>query len=132
MTHRHPDDTPRAPRVLVVDDSSQLRRCVCRALERAGLTVVGEAADGVQALAQAASQRPDVVLMDLRMPRMDGIRATRALRAQHPGTPVVLWTADSDAHLGGAVREAGAHAGLPKGVCTADLVATLRRICAAQ
>jgi DNA-binding NarL/FixJ family response regulator len=119
-------------RVLVVDDSPHLRRCVCRALDRAGLTVVGEAADGEQALAKAAEQRPDVVLMDLRMPKMDGIRATRALRAQQPETPVLLWTGDSDANIGAAVREAGARAGVPKGIRTPELVAILLRICAAH
>ena len=125
-------DTSSGTRVLVVDDSHFLRRCVCQALDRAGLTVVGEAADGEQALAKAAEQRPDVVLMDLRMPKMDGIRATRALHAQQPETPVVLWTGDSDVNIGAAVREAGAHAGVPKGIRTAELVATLLRICAAH
>jgi len=125
-----PTGTPHGLRVLVVDDSPELRDSVKGALERAGLTVVGEAADGVQALAQAAAQRPDVVLMDLRMPRMDGIVATRALRVQQPGTPVVLWTGDGDVQLDGAVREAGAYAGLSKGVRLTELVATLRRTCA--
>lgn len=125
-------DTSGGTRVLVVDDSPYLRRCVCLALDRAGLTVVGEAADGEQALAKAAEQRPDVVLMDLRMPKMDGIRATRALRAQQPETPVLLWTGDSDVNIGAAVREAGARAGVPKGIRTAELVATLLRICAAH
>jgi CheY-like chemotaxis protein len=119
--------TPRGLRVLLVDDSPELRDCIKGALERAGLTVVGEAADGLQALAQAAAQRPDVVLMDLRMPGMDGIVATRALRLQQPDTPVVLWTGDGDA-LDGAVRESGAYAGLSKGVRLSELVATLRRI----
>ena len=122
--------TPQCLRVLVVDDSPELRHSVRGALERAGLTVVGEAADRAQALAQAAEQQPDVVLMDLRMPGMDGVLATRALHLQQPGTPVVLWTGDSDAHLDGAVREAGAYAGLSKGIRISELVATLRRICA--
>jgi CheY-like chemotaxis protein len=125
-----PTRTPHGLRVLVVDDCPELRVSVKGALERAGLTVVGEAADGVQALAQAAEQRPDVILMDLRMPRMDGIVATRALRALQPGTPVLLWTGDGDVQLDGAVREAGAYAGLSKGVRLTELVATLRRICA--
>jgi DNA-binding NarL/FixJ family response regulator len=129
MTHEDVDHSD-GTRVLVVDDSSLLRRRVCQALNRAGLTVVGEAADGEQALVKAAEQRPDVILMDLRMPKMDGIRATRALRAQQPDTPVLLWTGDTDANIGIAVREAGARAGVPKGIRTAELVATLLRICA--
>src|SRR5262245_9413876 len=121
-------DSSRAARVLVVDDSPYLRRCVCQALDRAGLMVVGEAADGEQALAKAVEQRPDVILMGLRMPRMDGIRATRALRERLPETPVLLWTGDSDVNICAAVREAGARAGVAKGVHTAELVATLLRI----
>ena len=64
-------------RVLLVDDSPWLRQRVRAALERAGLVVVGEAADGAQALTQAAAHHPDLVLMDLCMPGMDGIQATQ-------------------------------------------------------
>ncbi len=117
-------------RVLVVDDSAWLRQSIRVALERAGLIVVGEAADGGQALAQAEAQRPDVVLMDLRMPGMDGIETTRALRQRQPGTYVVLWTGEDDAQLASAIRESGADAGVAKGVCTVDLIATLQETCA--
>jgi hypothetical protein len=76
LAHASSDTAPAtALRVVVVDDSQMLRTRVRLALERAGLTVVGEAADGAQALTQAAAHHPDVVLMDLRMPRMDGIQA---------------------------------------------------------
>jgi DNA-binding NarL/FixJ family response regulator len=122
-------DTAAPLRVLVVDDSPWLRQSIRVALENAGLVVVGEAADGAQALAEAAAQRPDVVLMDLRMPGMDGIQATRTLRRQQPQTSVVLWTGQDDAHLASAIRNSGAHAGVAKGVCTTDLVATLRAAC---
>jgi DNA-binding NarL/FixJ family response regulator len=119
-------------RVLVVDDSAWLRQSIRIALERAGLIVVGEAADGDQALTQAAEQRPDVVLMDLRMPGMDGIETTRALRRRQPGTQVVLWTGEDDAQLASAIRKSGARAGVAKGVCTVELVATLQEACAAR
>jgi DNA-binding NarL/FixJ family response regulator len=113
-------------RVLLVDDSPWLRQRVRAALERAGLVVVGEAADGAQALAQATVHRPDVVLMDLCMPGMDGIQATRALRRQQPTIRVVLWTGRDDTQLASAMRCSGAHAGLPKGVRTGELIAALR------
>ncbi len=119
-------DTAAPLRVLVVDDCPQLRETIRVALENAGLMVVGEACDGAEALAEAAVQRPDVVLMDLAMPRMDGIQATRTLRRQQPHTPVVLWTGQDDAYLAAAIRSSGAHAGVPKGVGTVDLVAALR------
>jgi DNA-binding NarL/FixJ family response regulator len=112
-------------RVLLVDDNAWLRHSLREALELAGLIVVGEAADGGQALTQAAIHHPDLVLMDLSMPGMDGIHATQALHQQQPATPVVLWTGASDTQLAKAVRQAGAQAGLPKGVSTAELIATL-------
>jgi DNA-binding NarL/FixJ family response regulator len=133
MAHASSDTAPAtALRVVVVDDSQALRTRVRLALEWAGLTVVGEAADGAQALTQAAAHHPDVVLMDLRMPRMDGIQATRILRRQQPDTPVVLWTGDDDAQLASAIGESGAHAGVAKGIGTVQLVATLRGVCDAQ
>jgi DNA-binding NarL/FixJ family response regulator len=113
-------------RVLLVDDSPWLRQRVRAALERAGLVVVGEAADGAQALAQATAHRPDVVLMDLCMPGMDGIQATRTLRRQQPKIRVVLWTGRDDTQLASAMRRSGAHAGLSKGVRTGELIAALR------
>ena len=118
-----------ALRVLVVDDSAQLRERVCLALAQAGLTVVGEACDGAHALAQAAAQRSDVILMDVSMPGMDGIQATRAVRRRYPETRVVLWSGDTDDQLADAVWHSGAHAGLVKGIRTSELIATLRRVC---
>jgi DNA-binding NarL/FixJ family response regulator len=117
-------------RVLVVDDSPWLRQTIRVALENAGLTVVAEAANGAQALAQAAEHQPDVILMDLGMPGMDGIQATRTLRREQPRTPVVLWTGQDDQKLASAIRSSGACAGVAKGVCMVDLIATLRRACA--
>ena len=132
MTHGSTGTTATALQVLVVDDSQAQRTRVRSALERAGLTVVGEAEDGAQALIQAAAHHPDVVLMDLCMPRMDGVQATRILRRQQPDTPVVLWTGDDDAQLEGAVSKSGAQAGIPKGIGTVELVATLQEACVAQ
>jgi CheY-like chemotaxis protein len=131
MTHGSTGTAATALQVLVVDDSQAQRTRIRSALEQAGLTVVGEAEDGAQALTQAAAHHPDVVLMDLRMPRMDGVQATRILRRQQPDTPVVLWTGD-DAQLDRAVCTSGAQVGIPKHIGTVELVATLRDACAAQ
>ena len=131
MTHGSTGTTATALQVLVVDDSQAQRTRVRSALEGAGLTVVGEAEDGAQALNQAAEHHPDVVLMDLCMPRMDGVQATRILRRQQPDMPVVLWTGD-DAQRERAVCTSGAQAGIPKDIGTVELVATLREACAAQ
>jgi CheY-like chemotaxis protein len=130
MTHGSINSAATGLQVLVVDDSQAQRTRVRWVLERAGLTVVGEAEDGAQALTQAAAHHPDVVLMDLCMPRMDGVQATRILRRQQPDTPVVLWTGDDDAQFDRAVATSGAQVGIPKGVDTDKLVATLRDVCA--
>jgi CheY-like chemotaxis protein len=133
MAHVSTDTATATPlRVLVADDSEALRKRVRAELEEAGLAVVGEAADGAQALTQAAAHHPDVVLMDLCMPRMDGIQATRTLRLQQPDTHVVLWTGDDNAQLDRAIRKSGAQVGIPKGIRTVELVATLRAVCDAQ
>ena len=93
--------------------------------------MVGEAEDGAQALSEAAAHHPDVVLMDLRMPRMDGVQATRILRRQREHTRgVVDW--DDDAQLERAVCNSGAQVGIPKDIGTVELVATLQDACTAQ
>jgi DNA-binding NarL/FixJ family response regulator len=125
-------DAVTALRVLVVDDCASMRERVRWALERAGMTVVGEAADGAEALTQAAACHPDVILMDLHMPRMDGIEATRNLRRQRPRTRVVLWTGESDEQLASAMHHSGADAGVLKGTRTIELVAALRSVCGAD
>ncbi|MDX6741936.1 response regulator transcription factor [Actinocorallia sp. A-T 12471] len=88
--------------LLVVDDE-ELTRAGLRTLLSAkpGLTVVGEAADGVDALALAERLRPDVVLMDVRMPRMDGIEATRRIREEVPDPPkiVIITTFENDEYV---------------------------------
>jgi DNA-binding NarL/FixJ family response regulator len=109
-------------RVVVVDDQELVRSGFALILERAGLEVVGEAADGLEALDLVAGVRPDVVLMDVRMPRLDGIEATRRIVEAHPATKVLaLTTFDLDEYVYAAVR-AGASGFLLKDVSPADLV----------
>ena len=84
-------------RVLLVDDHRLVRAGLMSLLATAANgEVVGEAADGAQALEQVAATSPDVVLMDLSMPVMDGVTATRALRTRHPETRVVVLSSFSD------------------------------------
>ncbi|MFW3170811.1 response regulator [Geodermatophilus sp. CPCC 206100] len=92
-------------RVLVVDDHPVVRGGLVGWLDaQEDLTVVGEAGDGLEALALVAAEAPDVVLMDLRMPRMDGVTATERIGAAHPGVRVlVLTTYDTDADIVRAV-----------------------------
>jgi DNA-binding NarL/FixJ family response regulator len=84
-------------RVLAVDDQRVVREGLAMLLGLLpGVEVVGTAADGEEALAAAAKLQPDVILMDLRMPRMDGVEATRKLRAYHPAIKVVVLTTYAD------------------------------------
>jgi DNA-binding NarL/FixJ family response regulator len=109
-------------RVVVADDQDLVRAGFSLILERNGVEVVGEARDGVEAVAVVADTRPDVVLMDIRMPRLDGIEATRRITSQLPGCRVlVLTTFDLDEYVYAAVR-AGASGFLLKDVPPPDLV----------
>lgn len=110
-------------RVLVVDDQALFREALVMLLGTHGeVTVVGEAADGDAALRAVAEHRPDVVLMDLHMPVLDGVATTRRLRVEHPGVRVVvLTTFDDDEDVFAAVR-AGALGYLLKDVSSARLV----------
>ncbi len=115
-------------RVLIVDDHSLFRSGLARLLAAHGLEVVGEAADGVEALACALRTQPDIVLMDLRMPHCDGLAATRLLRERMPNVKVVILTAsDDDEDLFAAIR-AGAHGYLLKNVAPDELVRLLEGI----
>ncbi|MFE2111412.1 response regulator [Kitasatospora sp. NPDC059463] len=88
---------PVVTRVLVADDQTVVREGIVMLLGLLpGIEVVGSAADGEEAVALVARHRPDVVLMDLRMPRCDGVEATRRIRAGHPGTEVVVLTTYAD------------------------------------
>lgn len=116
-------------RVLVVDDQD-LVRAGLRGLLRAtsGFDVVGECADGADVPAAVAELAPDVVLMDVRMPGVDGVAATAALRAVADAPPVlVLTTFDDDEVLAAALR-AGAAGFLLKGVPTEDLQRAVRTV----
>jgi DNA-binding NarL/FixJ family response regulator len=114
-------------RVLVVDDQALVRAGFRMILEaHDDMDVVGEAADGRQAVALARAHAPDVILMDVRMPGMDGIEATRAVVAEQPATRVlVLTTFDLDEYVYDALR-AGASGFLLKDVARDDLLAAVR------
>jgi DNA-binding NarL/FixJ family response regulator len=116
--------------VLLADDQALVREGFRLILELEGFDVVGEAADGAEAVALARELRPDVALMDLRMPGVDGIEATREIvRAGLPTRVLVLTTFDIDEHVLDALR-AGASAFLLKDVGRRDLVAAVRTVAA--
>jgi DNA-binding NarL/FixJ family response regulator len=116
-------------RVLLVDDQPLVRAGVRAVLESAGIEVVAEAAEGAEALHRAREAKPDVVVMDLRMPRMDGVEATRLLRADPSLSGVrvlVLTTFDGDENVLHAVR-AGADGFLSKTAEPDELIDAVER-----
>lgn len=118
-------------RVLLVDDQSMLRlgfRMVLGAED--GIEVVGEAGDGAAGLAMTKALQPDVVLMDVRMPGVDGIEATRRIIAEAPGARVIILTTfDLDEYAFAALR-AGASGFLLKDARPPELVAAIRSVAA--
>jgi DNA-binding NarL/FixJ family response regulator len=120
---------PSPIRVLVADDQELVRAGFCVILEAAeGISVVGEASNGADAVAAVAAQRPDVVLMDIRMPGMDGLEATRLITGGGPeaGPKVVMLTTfDLDDYVYEALRS-GASGFLLKDAPRSDLIAAVR------
>lgn len=116
-----PDSTPSARRVLVAEDEALIRLDLVEMLSEEGYTVVGEAADGQQAVEQAERLCPDLVIMDVKMPKMDGIDAASII-AERRIAPVVILTAFSQRELVERARDAGAMAYLVKPFGRKDLV----------
>lgn len=119
------------PRVLLADDHGAIREGLRIMLEAHGIDVVGEAADGAVAVRNAAALRPDVVLMDLRMPGVDGVDATREIVASGAAAVLVLTSFDEDELVEGALR-AGAAGFLLKTTDAATLVDAVRRVAAGE
>lgn len=114
-------------RILITDDQAMVRSGLRMILEsESDFEVVDEAADGAQAVRIARREKPDVVLMDVRMPEMDGLEATRRIAEEAPGVRViVLTTFDIDEYVYGALR-AGASGFLLKDAPADDLIAAIR------
>src|SRR5262249_54645970 len=114
---------PRALRILIVDDHAAVREVFRNLLhQRSVLRVVGEAADGLEAIEQAHALRPDAVLMDISMPRMNGVEATRRIRAELPSIRILglsMQPRTEDLH---AIEEAGAAGFFIKGIDTQRLI----------
>ena len=121
---KHPMATTR---VLLVDDSAQVRADLRAAFALCeGIEIAGEASDGGEAVAQEAALSPDVVLMDLAMPGMDGLEASRRIKARRPGCRIVALTVHASEEERGRASRAGIDAFVVKGASLEDLLETIR------
>jgi DNA-binding NarL/FixJ family response regulator len=119
--------TNHAVRLLLADDHRMLRESLRRSMEENGFDVVGEAPDGAEAVRLAEELRPDVILMDVTMPVLDGVQATRQVRDRVPGTQVVILTMHADREILVDAIRAGAVGYLVKDCSTEEVVDTVRK-----
>ena len=112
-------------RAVLADDHQLLRQALKRALEDAGVMVVGEAADGEEATRLVDELRPDIVVMDVTMPVLDGVEATRRIHLAYPDLPIVMLTMHGETELRTEAVRAGAAAFLTKDSSMHEVVATV-------
>src|SRR5207237_2330160 len=124
---RYRNHTPMLIRILIADDHPIVREGLTAVLEtQPDFAIVGAAASGTQAVERVAALRPDVILLDLALPELDGVAALRAIRAADPAARVIIFTAfDTDERILAAVQ-AGAQGYLLKGVPREDLFQAIR------
>lgn len=113
-------------RILIAEDNALLRGVLRDALAEAGMTVVAEAADGAAAVLEAERSNPDVVVMDMRMPNVDGIEATEQIAQAPWAMPVVVLSAYDEPQMIEAALAAGATNCLKKGVGLDELIEAIR------
>jgi CheY-like chemotaxis protein len=114
-------------RILLAEDHPDLHEALRRQLQRAGATVVS-AHDGEEAVAKVGSAEFDLILMDLRLPHMDGLEAIRALRGQGCAVPIIALTADPTSFHGQAALDAGCNTCLSKPFEMDELIASIREM----
>lgn len=113
--------------VLLVEDEESVLESLKTFLEmEPGLSVIGLARDGLEALEQAQKLSPQVIVMDVRMPRMDGLQATRSIKAQYPEMRIILLSMYDNEELIQAGKEAGANRYLLKGTASQELVKAIK------
>ncbi len=119
-------------RILLVDDHQILREGIRRGFESAGHEVVGEAANGLEGVERAVELRPQIVLMDLSMPVMDGVTATKEIRDKLPDTQVVVLTMHDDVGRTRQALDAGAMGYLSKGASFSEVLGTVEAVAAGE
>lgn len=113
-------------RLMLADDHRMLREGLSRSMSEHGFDVVGEACDGVEAISMACRLNPEVILMDISMPEMDGVEACRQVRVAVPGTKVVMLTMHADQEVLASAIRAGACGYLVKDCSTQEIAGAVR------
>jgi DNA-binding NarL/FixJ family response regulator len=119
-------------KVVLADDHRMMRDGLRAVLEKAGVEVVGEAANGHEAIAEVTRLRPDVLVIDIAMPELNGIDATRRLSAELPGIKVIALSMNSDRRYVIAMLEAGASGYLLKNAASDELLSALAVVARGQ
>lgn len=126
---RHLGTTPGHTTILLVDDDQEFRRLLKRLLEKdARLSVAAEANDGKEAIELARTLAPDIILMDLAMPRINGLEATRRIKGEYPEMKIIIFTHYAEDVYHRAAIESGADTFLSKRTRLTDLLATIRQV----
>jgi NarL family two-component system response regulator LiaR len=116
-------------RILLVDDHPLVRRALRDILEREpDLEVIGEAGDGVQAIEMTGQHRPDIIIMDISMPLMNGVEATKQIKASNPASAVLILTVHTDVETIFSILQAGASGYLVKSVFGPEVIHTIRAV----
>ena len=116
--------------VLVIDDNESIRRALCAVFtSEAGFDVCGEAENGQQAIEKAKELHPDVIVMDLSMPVMNGIEAGRVLKELMPSVPLIIFSEYSDVFSQNEARAAGISALVSKSTNVSVLIERVRDLC---
>jgi len=110
-------------RVLLVDDHPRNRNSIAKLLGAHNIKVIGEASDGLEAAEKARQLNPDIILMDIKMPRCNGLEATRLIKTEMPQTKIIILTASGDEYIFAAM-ESGADGFLTK-LCSSEELVTL-------
>jgi len=117
---------PVAVRILIADDNRMMRDALASLLKEWGFEVVGLAEDGLEAVRLTREAKPDVVLMDVKMPKMDGIEATRQITATLPKIKVIVLSVQSEPHIASNIVAAGACSFVPKSATPEELTEAIR------
>jgi DNA-binding NarL/FixJ family response regulator len=129
----HPTERPALTRIVIADDHLAFRGMLSYVLDmEEGLQVVGQAEDGAEALELCRRLQPDLVVMDLRMPKMDGCEATRTIKQELPGTSVLVLTALVDPRHSSQALEAGAEGCVLKYASLKEIVGAIHSVLRGQ